>query len=155
MYVQAGQGSSSYGGALGLYANSHASKPGDVVAGISQGSNGSFRVNTSALDAGTDLLTINNTVAIFSPGSSEKMRLNSAGNLGIGTSTPGAILDVSAASGDGLLVSNSTSAAYNAGLIVNFNDVSTMQLTCLGTSILQAGNTGNTVLASRTTDVPT
>ena len=150
LYVQAGQGSSSYGGALGLYANSHASKPGDVVAGISQGSNGSFRVNTSALDAGTDLLTINNTVAIFSPGSSEKMRLNSAGNLGIGTSTPGAILDVSAASGDGLLVSNSTSAAYNAGLIVNFNDVSTMQLTCLGTSILQAGNTGNTVLASRT-----
>ena len=93
--------------------------------------------------------TVSNLMKFYT-NSSEKMRLDASGNLGLGTSAPASKLDVSAASGDGLLVSNSTSAAYNAGLIVNFNDVSTMQLTCLGTSILQAGNTGNTVLASRT-----
>jgi uncharacterized protein YcfJ len=72
------------------------------------------------------------------------------GNVGIGTDSPAKKLDVQVASGDGIRVSNSTSPAYNSDLIVNYNDVSTMQLTCLGTSILQAGNTGNTVLASRT-----
>jgi hypothetical protein len=70
-------------------------------------------------------------------------------NVGI-SGTPASKLDVHAAAGDGIRVSNTTSAAYNSDLIVNFNDVSTMQLRCLGTSILQAGNTGNTVLSTRT-----
>jgi len=59
LILQAGGGSAAYGGALGMYANAHASKAGDVYAGISSGSGGSFRVNTSGTDNGTDLLTIN------------------------------------------------------------------------------------------------
>ena len=59
LVLQAGGGSAAYGGALGMYANAHASKAGDVYAGISSGSGGSFRVNTSGTDNGTDLLTIN------------------------------------------------------------------------------------------------
>jgi hypothetical protein len=78
-----------------------------------------------------------------------RMLIDSSGDIGIG-GTPASKLDVHAASGDGIRVANTTSSAYNSDLIVNFNDVSTMQLRCLGTSILQAGNTGNTVLSTRT-----
>jgi hypothetical protein len=72
------------------------------------------------------------------------------GNVGIATASPSKKLDVQVASGDGIRVSNSTNSAYYSDLLINHNDVSSMQLTCMGTSILQAGNTGNTVLASRT-----
>ncbi len=72
------------------------------------------------------------------------------GNVGIGTTSPSKKLDVQVAGGDGIRVSNSTNPGYYSDLLLNLNDISTMQLTCLGTSILQAGNTGNTVLASRT-----
>jgi len=78
-----------------------------------------------------------------------RMLIDSSGDIGIG-GTPASKLDVHADGGDGIRVANTTSAAYNSDLIVNFNDVSTMQLRCLGTSILQAGNTGNTVLSTRT-----
>ena len=72
-------------------------------------------------------------------------------NVGIGTDSPSDKLDVQGASGVGIRVSNSTNPGYNANLVLNLNDVTTMQLNCLGTTILQSGNTGNTVLASRTT----
>jgi len=65
-----------------------------------------------------------------------RMLIDSSGDIGIG-GTPASKLDVHAASGDGIRVANTTSAAYNSDLIVNFND-------------LQAGNTGNTVLSTRT-----
>ena len=80
-----------------------------------------------------------------------RISVNSSGNVGIGTTSPSDKLDVQGSSGVGIRVSNSTNPGYNANLVVNFNDVSTMQLNCLGTTILQSGNTGNTVLASRTT----
>lgn len=72
------------------------------------------------------------------------------GSVGVGTYAPSDKLDVQGASGVGIRVSNSTNPGYNANLVVNLNDVTTMQLNCLGTTILQSGNTGNTVLASRT-----
>jgi hypothetical protein len=56
--IQAGGGSGGYGGAINLYGHSHASKPGDVAIGISEGSNGKFRVNTSGLDGGSDVFTV-------------------------------------------------------------------------------------------------
>ena len=85
--IQAGGGSAAYGGGLSLIANSHASKPGWVIAGISSGAGagateGRFVVNTHGLGTGTDIFTVLRT-----------------GNVGIGTTGPGAKLEVNANSG--------------------------------------------------------
>ena len=77
LVLQAGGGSAAYGGALGMYANAHASKAGDVYAGISSGSGGSFRVNTSGTDNGTDLLTINQATGATFAGN---LKLTAAGS---------------------------------------------------------------------------
>lgn len=77
LVFQAGQGSSAYGGALNLYANSHVTSPGDVVVGLSANGVSKFRVNSSGLDGGADLMTV-----LYS------------GNVGIGTTSPNAKLDV-------------------------------------------------------------
>ena len=69
LIIQAGGVSSAYGGGIRLYGHSHASKPGDVVAGISSGSGGSFRVNTSGVDTGSDKLEVTETGSfIVTPG---------------------------------------------------------------------------------------
>lgn len=67
--LQAGGGSAAYGGSLILYGHSHASKAGDVVVGLSQGSGGSFRVNTSGTDTLSDVFVV-----------------EQGGNVGIGVS---------------------------------------------------------------------
>jgi hypothetical protein len=71
LIIQAGAGSAAYGGSIIAYGHSHASKAGDIVAGISSGSGGNFRVNSSALDGGSDLFTV-----------------QASGNVGIGTTSP-------------------------------------------------------------------
>jgi hypothetical protein len=63
LIIQAGGVSAAFGGGIRLYGHSHASKPGDVVAGISAGSGGSFRVNTAGVDTGTDRLEVTDTGA--------------------------------------------------------------------------------------------
>lgn len=82
--IQAGSGSAAFGGGITLYGHSHATKPGDVAAGISQGSGGKFRVNSSGLDGGTDWLTVSSTtvsaIGIFS-GTGVHRALGSGGTL--------------------------------------------------------------------------
>ncbi|KKK70852.1 hypothetical protein LCGC14_2919810, partial [marine sediment metagenome] len=56
--IQAGGGSATYGGGITLYANQHATKPGDVFLGISSGSGGSFRFGNTGVDSGSDVFTI-------------------------------------------------------------------------------------------------
>jgi hypothetical protein len=80
LIIQAGGGSAAYGGGLIAYGHSHASKAGDIVAGISSGSGGSFRVNTSGIDTGGDVFVV-----------------EAGGNVGIGTDSPNAPLTVQAA----------------------------------------------------------
>lgn len=63
--IQAGLGSAGFGGGIILYAHSHATHPGDVVAGISASSGGAFRVNGWGVDGGPDYLTVNGTAATF------------------------------------------------------------------------------------------
>jgi len=55
--IQSGSGSAAFGGAVNLYGHLHATKPGWVIAGISNGSGGSFAVNAQALAGGTDVFT--------------------------------------------------------------------------------------------------
>lgn len=74
--LQAGGGSAAYGGSLILYGHSHASKAGDVVVGLSQGSGGSFRVNTSGTDTLSDVFVV-----------------EQSGNVGIGTTSPARLLE--------------------------------------------------------------
>jgi hypothetical protein len=79
--IQAGAGSAGYGGSFRAYGHSHASKAGDVVAGISSSSGGSFRVNTTGIDSGSDVFVV-----------------EAGGNVGIGASIPNAALHVATSS---------------------------------------------------------
>jgi hypothetical protein len=95
LVMQAGGGSAAYGGSIIAYGHSHASKAGDIVAGISSGSGGAFRVNTSGIDSGGDVLVV-----------------EASGNVGIGTSSPSGPLNVHSASGDtNLYVTTGNTAA--------------------------------------------
>ena len=98
--LQAGGGSSGYGGSLVMYGHSHASKPGSVVAGISSGSGGSFRVEDAANGSGTEVLAVLSNAFIFNDTSQDRdFRVESNGNthmlfvdggnnaVGIGAST--------------------------------------------------------------------
>jgi hypothetical protein len=70
--LQAGGGSSSFGGAITMYGNSHATYPGSVYIGTSTSSGGSIIFGT---DNATDP-------------SGERVRIDSSGRVGIGTSSP-------------------------------------------------------------------
>lgn len=62
LMIQAGAGSNMYGGGLTLFAHSHATYPGDVVAGISSTSGGRFRVNSNGIaGGGTDWAVVSST----------------------------------------------------------------------------------------------
>ena len=61
--LQAGGGSAAYGGSLTMFAHSHATKAGYVVAGISSGSGGKFTVNDQGIGGGAELFTIASTGA--------------------------------------------------------------------------------------------
>lgn len=56
--LQAGAGSANFGGAINLYANAHATHPGDVAIGLSAVYGAKFRVNDYGLDGGIDLFTV-------------------------------------------------------------------------------------------------
>lgn len=72
LIIQAGAQAANYGGAINLFAHSHATKPGWVTIGLSSGASGKFTVNNSALAGGTDLFVVQDN-----------------GNVGIGESSPG------------------------------------------------------------------
>jgi hypothetical protein len=82
--LQAGGGSAGFGGAITMYGHSHATYPGSVYIGTSSGSSGSIIFGTNnAIDP-----------------ANEKVRITSAGLVGIGTSAPGQNITVqSSASG--------------------------------------------------------
>ena len=95
--LQAGGGSASYGGAVTMYGNSHATYPGSVYIGTSASSGGSIIFGTE------DAVTPSN----------EKVRLDASGRLGIGSSAPGTNLHIGSGSGAGLGVLLSRGATTN------------------------------------------
>ncbi len=86
--IQAGAGSAAYGGAINLYANANATHPGDVVAGISATSGGSFRVNSGGLDAGVDYLTVGVTGLVSSAKITGVSFAGSGGQIIISSTAP-------------------------------------------------------------------
>ena len=117
LVIQAGGGSASFGGAINLYAASNPTYTGDVAICLSATTGAKFRVNSSALDGGTDLLTILRT-----------------GNVGINTTSPSTQLHIVGVAGDsftdGIRVArNGTPSQYciinSAGGTNNFLAVNT------------------------------
>ncbi len=110
MVLQAGAGSSGYGGALNLYAHSHATKPGWATIGLSAGSGGKFTVNDQALGDGTDVFTVQQN-----------------GNVGIGTTVPDYKLEIrtSVANGRGINVLQTGSSGTNIGILADASGAGT------------------------------
>jgi len=69
--LQAGGGSSGFGGSLTMRSHSHATKPGWITAGISVGSGGKFSVNNQALGDGTDVFTVDASGNVLANGDLE------------------------------------------------------------------------------------
>jgi hypothetical protein len=106
LIIQSGGGSAGYGGAVNLYSHAHASKPGDVVAGISSSSSGAFRVNTSGIDNGSDVIRVDSDGLKFG---SDTAAANALDDYEEGTFNPGA--SISGASGS--IAYNSTNDHLN------------------------------------------
>lgn len=79
----------------------------------------------------------------FSEGGTEVMRISDAGNVGIGTSSPGVRVDASgqvraleagSGSGNGGLIGSTASADGNAGVLFQTNSASRWNLTTVGTA---------------------
>jgi hypothetical protein len=146
LIIQAGGVSAAFGGGIRLYGHSHASKPGDVVAGISAGSGGSFRVNTAGVDSGTDRLEVTDTGAftttpdagghaVFNEGGVDAdFRVESDDNanmlfvdgnnnaVGIGTAAPESIVHIKD-SGNVSTTLQIESAASQYAPIINFDGI--------------------------------
>lgn len=61
LQIQAGLGSSGYGGGLVLFSHSNATNPGWVIAGLSSGAAAKFAVNTQGLGGGVNVFTVDPT----------------------------------------------------------------------------------------------
>jgi hypothetical protein len=97
--IQAGEGSDTYGGAIALFGNAHATNPGQVRIGLSSNGSGKFVVNTAGLTtSGTDLFTI-----------------LASGNVGIGNTNPGQKLVVTGNTSTSHIIGNSTAPTATIG----------------------------------------
>lgn len=129
--IQAGEGSSGYGGSFTMWGHSHASRAGFVSAGISSGSNGKFTVMNAAIGAGSDVFTVDVSGNVLASGiitasaginfiSTVRMRWggNNTPALGFpfGGSDTGNSLFIEAADGDtgGIAINNDGVTVYGA-----------------------------------------
>jgi hypothetical protein len=162
LVIQAGGGSAAFGGGLVMYGHSHATNAGDVVAGISSGSGGSFRVNTSGIDTGANKLDVNangdisfyedtgTTAKFFWDASAEDLQIG--GNLlnlsGVSSGTTGARLN---ANGGGML--RLASGGVDALYVVDGGNVgigNSLPLGRLTISNAAGANAPSTVTAANT-----
>jgi hypothetical protein len=121
--MQAGGGSSGFGGAILVYGHSHATKPGWITAGISASSGGKFTVNTQALGGGTDIFTVQqngNVLVGTTTDSGFKFEVNGAVKFNSTLSTTGNI-QIDATSP--LFISNASSSTYFGGLSIRNSGV--------------------------------
>jgi hypothetical protein len=102
-----------------------------------------LRVNTGANSV--DLVTGSGDSLLFSPDFTEAMRITSAGNVGIGTSSPGAKLEVSSGATDHLRLTRTAGAYWDVGvgsslaLITKIDGVEAMRITSGGKILAAAG----------------
>jgi hypothetical protein len=116
---------------------------GSTIAGITNARISALNVNAG--NAATDLLfyTFNGS------SSGERMRITSGGNVGIGTASPYANLDLGATGANNIILRNTTSA-YNLGYIGNaggrisigFSDSNSSLVVLPYLSVLSSGNVG-------------
>lgn len=104
-HLQAGAGSSGFGGSLSLYGHSHPTTAGSVIAGISSSSGGKFAVTNAALGVGSELFIVKQSgsvgIGVISP--SEKLEVSGktkTTNLQVTTGAANGYIGLSDASGN-------------------------------------------------------
>jgi hypothetical protein len=134
--MQAGGGSSGFGGGFIAFGHSHATKPGWVTAGISAGSGGRFTVNNEGLGGGTDVFIVeqNGDVNISGVFRETVTTNRQTASYTLALADNGKLVEMNVATANNLTVPLNSSVTFPIGTKIDLAQYGAGQTTIVATS---------------------